>query len=202
MRVKMPYRIVELVVAASVVVISVASLFVAVHQSVVMERTLAASVWPVMEFQHGNYDTTRDMRSLIFEFTNSGLGPAQVRYMRLINEGEAVQSPLHYFAECCAPASLTNEERNAHVERLFMEDSLFLVTEVIGGRVFAPQQTVVFARLDYPENPEAQAVWEALNTARRTLEIELCYCSVFDDCWLANFPRQTREPIDQCRIED
>ena len=39
-------RIIELVIASSVVVISLASLFTAVYQSVVMRRTLEAAVWP------------------------------------------------------------------------------------------------------------------------------------------------------------
>ncbi|WP_417487093.1 hypothetical protein [Maricaulis sp.] len=199
---KMRYRIVELIVAGSVVVISVASLFVAVHQSIVMERTLAASVWPVMEFQHGNYDGNEGRRSITLDFTNNGLGPAQVRYMRLLDDGQPIDSPQRFFAECCAPEGLDADERLDHVGRLFLEGRLFLVTDVIGGRVFAPQQTVTFARLDYPEDPEVRLVWEALDSIRFQLEVELCYCSVFDDCWLANFPQQTRVPVDQCRIEN
>jgi hypothetical protein len=47
-------RTIELVIAVSVVVISVASLFVAVYQGMVMERTLKASVWPLVQIEHGN----------------------------------------------------------------------------------------------------------------------------------------------------
>jgi len=199
---KMPYRIVELIVAGSVVVISIASLFVAVHQSVVMERTLAASVWPVMEFQHGNYDSFENRQSITLDFANNGLGPAQVRYMHLLEDGEPVDSLHGFLAACCAPEELDVAERLDHIARLFQENRLFLVTDVIGGRVFAPQQTVTFARLNYPEDPEARLVWEALDSIRFQLDVQLCYCSVFDECWLASFPQQTREPVNQCRVED
>jgi len=198
---KMRYRIVELIVAASVVVISVASLFVAVHQSIVMERTLAASVWPVMEFQHGNYDSEAGRRSITLDFANNGLGPAQVRYMRLLDDGQPIDSMQHYLAECCAPEDLDQTARLDHIGQLFRDDHLLLVTDVIGGRVFAPQQTVTFARFDYPDDRDGQLAWAALDAVRFELEIELCYCSVFDECWLARFPQQSREPVNQCRID-
>ena len=50
---KFHYRTIEMVVAGCVVVISLASLFVAVFQGVVMQRTMEASVMPLIQIGHG-----------------------------------------------------------------------------------------------------------------------------------------------------
>lgn len=195
---KMRYRTVEIAVAASVVVISLASLFVAVYQGIVMQRSLSASVWPVMEFEHGNFDDETERQSIYLEFRNSGLGPAQVRSMRLMHQGEAITSLQLFFAKCCGPEEMSQAERVDHVGALFVDREMVLITDVVAERVFAPQQSVTFARLDRPDTPEALAIWDRFDRARFQLEVELCYCSVFEDCWLARFPQQSRIPVRQC----
>ena len=53
---KPSYRLVEVIVAVSVVIISIASLFVAVYQGIVMDRTLKASVLPIIQAGTSNLD--------------------------------------------------------------------------------------------------------------------------------------------------
>tara|TARA_R110002072_G_scaffold96145_6_gene211555 strand:- start:4515 stop:5126 length:612 start_codon:yes stop_codon:yes gene_type:complete len=192
------YRLVELVVAVSVVIISVASLFVAVYQSRVMDRTLAASVMPIMDYSSGNFSETYHDSRIELEVRNSGLGPAQVHYLLMSYRGEPVVAPNLFMAQCCAPDGLDAEARVRHVGQLFLDDRINLLTDIVGGRVFAPQQRVVFASMPQPDNPEGLALWQALNRARNELEFEICYCSVLDQCWIARFPQQTRESVNQC----
>ncbi|WP_417476470.1 hypothetical protein [Maricaulis sp.] len=194
------YRIVEIVIAVSVVIISIASLFVAVYQSRVMDRTLAASVMPIMDYTTGNYSAVHQDSRIELEVRNSGLGPAQVHYLVMYYEGERVVAPNRFMALCCAPEDLGPEARLDHISQLFLADRINLTTDIVGGRVFAPQQRVVFASMLRPETPEGLAVWEALNRAREHLELEMCYCSVLEDCWIARFPQQSRVATDQCEL--
>ena len=47
------------------------------------------------------------------------------------------------------------------------------------------------------------SVWAELDTARFDVEVEICYCSVFDDCWRTRYPDAVRTPVARCiRRED
>ena len=192
------YRLVELVIAVSVVVISVASLFVAVYQGQVMDRTLAASVMPIMDYTTGNFSDEHQDSRIELEVRNNGLGPAQVHYLTLSYQGEPITAPERFIPQCCAPEDMSPEEQEHHIRELFRSGRLSLLTDIVGGRVFAPQQRVVFATMTRPEDPDSLAVWEAFNQARHQLELEICYCSVLEDCWTARFPQQDRTPVARC----
>jgi len=195
-------RLIELVIAVSVVVISVASLFVAVHQSSVMERSLAASVWPIMEYQTGNYDSQREVPRLTFEFTNSGLGPAQVQWGRFHYQGETYSSIFDLLLVCCMPVEGDIPARRAALDQMLLESRLPVITDALGGRVLAPGQTVIYADMRPPNDEMAAEVWRRLDAVRHDVSVSLCYCSVFDECWLAGFPEQTRERVRECRAPD
>ena len=192
------YRVVELIVAVCVVVISVASLFVAVYQGRVMDRTLAASVMPIMDYSSGNFSEMHQDSRIELDVRNNGLGPAQVHYLAMSYQGEPSISLARLMADCCAPEGMSQDERQTYVGQILSGGHTNLITEIVGGRVFAPQQRIVFFAMPRPANPEALAVWEAFDNARYDLELEMCYCSVLEDCWIARFPQQSRIAVDQC----
>ena len=71
---KPSYRLVEVIVAVSVVIISIASLFVAVYQGIVMDRTLKASVLPIIQAGTSNLDPETGEWKLALRVENTGLG--------------------------------------------------------------------------------------------------------------------------------
>ena len=82
------WRVVELVIAGAIVVISLASLFTAVYQSIIMRRTLEASVWPRVEWENSNYDEERRANAIIFGLANRGVGPARIARVEILFKGE------------------------------------------------------------------------------------------------------------------
>lgn len=71
-------RWVELSAALTAVVASIGSLLIARHQAVVMDRQLAAQVWPLVEF--GTSNLTEDGKpQLSLDLSNVGVGPTRVR---------------------------------------------------------------------------------------------------------------------------
>ncbi|HAQ34539.1 MAG: hypothetical protein CMF74_12130 [Maricaulis sp.] len=198
-------RLIEIIVAASVVVISVASLFVAVFQGIVMQRTLEASVLPVLQYSTGNYDNDRDEWVLVLNITNTGIGPAELRSIRVTWDGQPIEDAPPFLMACCLPASIAEADRPAYLQDLFESGELNIIFDGVDGRFFAPQESVDFISVDRPDREtqaRGRALWSALDRARHDLEVELCYCSVFDDCWQANFPTQTRERVRQCPAPD
>jgi len=193
-------RLIEIVVAVSVVVISVASLFVAVFQGVVMQRTLEAQVVPVLQYGTGNFDDERGWR-MRMAITNTGLGPAEIRRFAMYWNGEAISDTSQFLAACCAPDVIAPDDRLTYMISLFQQGEMRLLFDGVDGRFIAPQEEVefvVFNRPDEAAQPRGHAVWVQLDEVRQEIEVELCYCSVFDQCWEARFPDQTREPVRRC----
>ena len=69
------YGLVELSVALSAAVISLVSLFIAQRQTRLMNRQLAASVWPVVGYASSNRSETGERR-ITLNARNDGVGPA------------------------------------------------------------------------------------------------------------------------------
>ena len=197
-------RLFEMVVGVFVVLASMAAVGVAVYQGRVMERTLEASVWPYLEYGTGNFDPDDDAWRIRFIFTNQGVGPARIRWMRLFDStGEPVRDPAHFLADCCAPAEITDPDaRLAHIRGVFASGSMVLFNEAVHGRVLAPGDEVVMFAIERPEDEAARAVWEALDTARYDIRPEVCYCSVFDECWRARLPAIDHAPVRECALPD
>ncbi|MAC39367.1 MAG: hypothetical protein CMH93_07555 [Oceanicaulis sp.] len=202
---KMHYRTIELVVAASVVVISLASLFVAVFQGIVMDRTMKASVMPVIQVGHGNVGEDRESWVMTITVHNTGLGPADIRYFGMRWQGEPIRDTSQFLARCCAPDSVPEDQRLGYMHQAFRDGEMALVFDEVQSRFLAPQERVDFIAFDRPDaetQPRGHAVWQALDLVRHDLRFDVCYCSVFEDCWLARFPAQPREPVARCDIAD
>ena len=199
------YRLVEIIVAASVVVVSLASLCVALFQGHVMQRTLEAQVLPVLDYQHGNIDLEAGRDQIFLRVTNNGIGPADVRHMRLSWNGTEVTNPPVFLAECCVPGDAPLSDKIDRVGELFLARELQIITSVVENRFMAPEQRVDFVIMPRPDassQAEGFEVWSRLNEVRRDLVVELCYCSVFDECWLADSSTQTREPVRECPVDE
>lgn len=199
------YRTVELIIAISVVVISVASLFVAVFQGIVMDRTLKASVMPVIQSGTGNFNIETQEWVIRLNVGNTGLGPARIAYLRLMQGDQPIDNVGRWMASCCTPQDLSPEQRLAYIQSVFAERELILINDAMDGRYLAPQEVAYAYQISRPDpetQPRGYAVWDALNSARHAVDIEICYCSIFDECWRSRFPSQDRERVRQCVIPD
>ena len=191
-------RTVEMIIAVSVVVISVASLFVAVYQGVVMERTMKASVWPLVQYEASNYDTDREVSQLSFSLSNQGIGPAHIETFELFYHGEAMTDIEGLLALCCSGQE-TVEEGRQYLRSL----ELPVITSTVKDRILSTEDSIDFLIVRPTENEREQAVWDALNTERWDISLRVCYCSVFEDCWVFEHGRhQTidvqRHAVDRC----
>lgn len=198
---KFHYRTIEMVVAGCVVVISLASLFVAVFQGVVMQRTMEASVMPLIQIGHGNFNAEADEWQIQIEVSNTGLGPAQVHYLAMRWNDQLITDTSQFMAQCCVPDSVPEADRLSYMHGLFRNGEMALIFDDVQMRFLAPQQTVEFITFDQPDaetQARGLAVWRAVDAVRHDISFETCYCSVFDQCWVSTFPVQSREPVRQC----
>ncbi|HEY0777412.1 MAG TPA: hypothetical protein VGD56_05540 [Gemmatirosa sp.] len=161
-------RWIELSAALTAVVVSAGSLIIARHQSEVMDRQLAASVWPVVEYDTSNQgDDGRPRLSLTLH--NSGVGPTRVRSVRLAYRDRSVKDAGELLHVCCA-AAIDSAHR------------LTVTTSDITGRVLTAGRTIDFLVL--PPDTAQRALFMTLDRERFAITARVCYCSVLDDCWV------------------
>lgn len=160
------------------VIVSTASIAIAVLGNRTQERLLAASVWPYLSFSSGNTsdDGTRKIIALTVE--NSGNGPARVRRFTLEYAGTPMPSGSELLQRCCAfqPA--------------------MLITSPIVGKVLRPGEQVNLLQL--PWNDAIADGWRHLDRARFAFVYSACYCSTLGECWTVRSDRDEPQPVSTC----
>jgi hypothetical protein len=193
------WRVIELVIAGAIVVISLASLFTAVYQSIIMRRTLEASVWPRVEWENSSYDDERRVNAIIFALANRGVGPARIGRVEIVLKGERMANEDALLLDCCLDGK-TGEERSVTLKRLTEQT----FTSTLDGAALTPGQERILFEFERPvDDSLALTVWDRLNETRDELDLTVCYCSVFDDCWTtrARANKQATEPVRSCPSE-
>ena len=171
---------VELSSVLTAVVVSLGSLLIARHQAEVMDRQLAASVWPVVEFDTSNEGDDGKPR-LSLTLHNSGIGPTRVRSVRLTYRGRPMRDAVELLRTCCLAA-------------VDSAGSFKTNTSDITGRVLAAGKSVDFLVL--PPNTAQRALFTAFNRERFEVAARVCYCSVLDECWVvASDGHGAAEPV-------
>ena len=193
------WRVIELVIAGAIVAISLASLFTAVYQSIIMRRTLEASVWPRVEWENSSYDDEHRVNAIVFALSNRGVGPARIARVEILLGGQRMGNEDALLLDCCVDGE-TREEQSATLKQL--TERTF--TSTLDGAALSPgQERILFAFERPVDDSVALAAWDRLNKVRNELDLTVCYCSVFDDCWVtrARGYTQATEPVRSCPSE-
>jgi hypothetical protein len=167
---------IDLIIAVCVVLISVASLWVAVRSGQIQERTLAASVWPYLEV--GTSDVTDSGTHIIlYTVENKGVGPALLKWFTISYGGRAFGDPRELLKACCGFTG------NA-------------ITSTIHDRVIAARESIDFVKVLPGHMTPAE--YARLDQANGKLGVHACYCSVLDDCWMLEPPKEQPTPVRAC----
>lgn len=177
-------RWVEMAIAGSAILISIASLFVAIQQSRVMEDTVAAQTWPNVQISVNATLPGTDGANLSISVHNNGVGPARIESVELFDG----RRPL---ADLSSIARMLGKEAGGRRVRAKVDGS------VIAGTVLGAGESSQMLSLttDHPE------IWNApvLNAVDR-IESRTCFCSVLDRCFIADsrIDRGRSRPVSQC----
>jgi hypothetical protein len=153
------------------VFVGAVALYAALTESEAVRRQTAAAVWPYAQLTISDYETADNAE---FKLSLAGVGPAQVRAMRVMMAGSAQ----HDWANVIAAAG--------------GGDAPFAQASV-QNRVLRPGESVeILGVLD----PTAVRALRAA-VARGEGSIEYCYCSIFEQCWVADTDAH-RGAVRQC----
>ena len=181
------HRWLDIVLAASAMLVSVISLFVAISHGKVMEemveankKMVAASSWPYLQFTN-----TIDTGSLSSSLDNRGVGPARIKTFVWLVDGAPVTTWKELMTRCCADA-LASQDGKAS----------FTNSSVAGQVLPAREKINVFTLQDTPGHEKMRL---SLIAAVTRMERRVCYCSVFDECWqLSTAERGDPKPVPFC----
>lgn len=148
----------DLVVAASAIIISVASLVVSVQQTLLMREQQQASVWPRVTVDG---TITSEPPAMHLSLRNAGIGPAKLVWGQVLVDGR----PLASWDTLFAAAAQGMGTYSATSRRGSLSND-----------VLSAGQTKEFFSIEGPFALRVAALGPRL-------ALETCYCSVFDTCW-------------------
>lgn len=177
---------VDLVLAGSAIFISVVSLVVSIHHGHTMEKLVAAnekqveaSTLPILRFSNGNM--VENEQAINFELQNGGTGPAIVEWMRVKWNGQPTHGPRDLVDRCCQKPGQKHTPIWQNIAS--------------GMTLPAGQGESIFRVRAADADPDLYHQLDA--EARNKIEVEGCYCSVLDQCWMTDFKFRPR-PVQAC----
>lgn len=190
-------RWLDMVVAFSALLISTVSIFVAYSSNQSMERLTRAGAWPFVQIGSGNASDEGE-HQLSFAISNVGTGPARLHTFEAQVDGRTLPRGhllTHLLQACC------ETEFNAAIERAG-GNQVGAIGQDMSSRVperfLAPNGEVYV--LVWPRTAQNAELWTALDRARQSGRITMsaCYCSVFDECWVAHSHSFPPEEAQSC----
>lgn len=153
----------EMLIAVCAVLTSAIAVFIAWDQGRVMRAQQHGAVYPVVQVE-GFVSSNSNNSSMGVRISNSGVGPALIERVSMYENGERLDSIDPYIA-------------------LFPPGYSHSWSSVI-GRAVAPGDDVEPLRADWPRGQVSGDALNATAEAWSRLDVEVCYCSVFERCWI------------------
>jgi len=168
---------IDTLLAVAALFVSAVSLWIGIRTEQANEHLVAASSWPYLYVESSNANPDGG-KIIHMDVVNSGVGPAKAETFEIFWNGKAWSSADALLQACCGyrpfnPATDLSSQRTEMIEG------------GVQGTVIRAGETRNFVTL--PLALDNKDVWYALNHARQTMSYRVCYCSVFDECWIGNF---------------
>ena len=164
----------EMIIAGSALMVSLITAFVSIYSAFIDRAYARASVWPRLEI-HRSYIDDTDKEFFSYIVSNKGTGPAAIKYAKLTYDNQPISRWSDYLI---LHTGRTPSHIQSHVG--------FIVLSA--GEKSTPLHVL-----------DAEAA--KLLADNDTLQIELCYCSIYNECWLVD---RANEPklVAQCQIDE
>jgi len=168
-----------LALAASVLALSLSAYQARLmnEQTRLMQSQSRASVWPYVAIGYAINDEG-ERRGYTWQISNDGVGPARIETVTMTLDGK----PVHHWREL--------------FRALFGDADVPATFSQVYGRVLPPstnRETTIDA-LHLIDMAQANAFF----AAQGRIDMTICYCSVYDDCWIARKQNPAVQPAQRC----
>jgi len=151
------------------------------EQTRLMQSQSRASVWPYVAIGYSINDEGEN-RGYTWQISNDGVGPARIESVTMTLDGKPVRRWRELF------------------RALFGDADVPATYSQVYGRVLPPstnRETTIDA-LHLTDMAQAQAFF----AAQDRIDMTICYCSVYDDCWIARKHDPNVQPTPRCEKND
>ena len=157
--------------------VSIFALAIGAWQTRLMQTQARASVWPHLEVGY-TYNSNVDENGFIWRIDNNGVGPARIETVTLTLDGK----PMQNWPQVLEALGFKGERR--------------VSTTSLAGEVIPPSlnRETAIETIRVNERETALAVKNAVDRFR----MDICYCSVYDDCWVAHWQKTRVDPVARC----
>lgn len=168
-------------------IVGMTALFVAWDQSQIMRKEQHANVLPIITVLAG-FSTNSAQHTMLIEIENNGVGPA------LIQTAELSVGQLKVDSWPTMSNDLLPEPLRSGYSTSF--------GTAVGA--LSDGQRKVLARVTWPRSEENDEAFQVLQSAvlgsDQAGDLSVCYCSVFDRCWIVNRESQNRpQRVEVCQ---
>lgn len=171
------------------VIVATCAALAAIFQTQLMARHQAVSVWPYLQmfagFASGDQQTD-EIKPFSFNITNKGVGPAIVESINLRRKGEPMSNWRVVFDAVAAEHGLDPTA----VQRGISEANMDPGEVVQAGEI----RTVIESG-----NSDLAALLAREIYVDQTIEVDVCYCSLYKECWRLVFPSSRPETQKACQ---
>lgn len=159
--------------------VSALALALGAYQTRLMQTQARASVWPyvVLGFRFADKG---EHAGFELHVENNGVGPALVRSVHVSVDGKPVRHWSDFFRQLVASGT-TVEASLSGLHGVVIPPSTNRETAVAALKISDVEQ----AKLAFG--------------ARDRLGIDICYCSIYDDCWIAHWLSAKLDAVAACR---
>ena len=172
---------VEFLVAICALITSVAAIWVAWDQSRIMRAQQHAMVFPVLQ-TGGFVSTNEETIQIGVNLANSGVGPALIEAVIPMVNGEEIDSLEPY--------------------RSSLPPNYDISWAGIAGRAMAPGDELDAIRISWDRGDITTEHLNATVAKWSEIDLQFCYCSVFDQCWLTTDDNSRAKPVEACREQE
>ncbi len=157
--------------------VSIFALAIGAWQTRLMQTQARASVWPHLEVGY-TYNSNVDENGFIWRIDNNGVGPARIETVTLTLDGK----PMQNWPQVLQALGFKGERR--------------VSTTSLAGEVIPPSlnRETAIETIRVNERETALVFKNAVDRFR----MDICYCSVYDDCWIAHWQKTRVDPVARC----
>lgn len=157
--------------------VSIFALAIGAWQTRLMQGQARASVWPHLSIGY-TYNSNTDANGFVWNIDNNGVGPARIETVAVTLDGK----PMKSWPDVLRALGFKGEMR--------------VSTTSFAGDVIPPSlnRETAIAAIRINQADAASTFKSAI--ARFTMDI--CYCSVYDDCWIAHWQNPKVDAVARC----
>lgn len=168
----------ERAIAALALVLSVTAILVSLLEVSTVRSHVKATVWP-----HLSLDTQSGSNRTTLQLKNKGVGPALIQDIVMKLDGKVMTDIETAIIDTLGTDTL-------------VRDKAYVQTDVANQVIAAGETIELFSIGNSEEAKELMRIWSG------QLDIQMCYCSIQEDCWTTYLIAKATVSTDRCDRAD